>query len=125
MNILQKTLQDHENALIINWQNKYEDEEVLHTFAIWSQELSDYLFTMAMQILFFFYGDCLIAFKSSVVWLMGYYCILVLKLLYAWPRPFWVDSQVSTSRCDIMFSLPNSQIFNQMFYWNYQIYTLL
>ena len=45
--------------------------------------------------------------------------------MMGWPRPFWVDPDIKTARCNIMFSMPTCKMFDQMFFWNYQIYTLL
>lgn len=75
--------------------------------------------------MFFVAGDCLIAFKSTMVFLIGYYLILILKLSIGWPRPFWVDPEITTDRCNITFSMPNCKVFDQIFFWNYQIYFVL
>jgi hypothetical protein len=89
-----------------------------------SLNISDCHFTLACQITMYLAGDCLLAFKGSFVFLVGYYLILIVKLWMGEPRPFWVDADINTTMCNIMFAQPDTYTFNIVFFWIYTIYML-
>ena len=47
--------------------------------------------TLLVSVILFLATDTLIALKSTIVYGFGIYLILLMKLMYKSPRPFWVS----------------------------------
>ena len=80
--------------------------------------------TFIIGLFIFLSTDSLIAFKAQILYSFGLFFILVLKLVYRSPRPFWSDKNISVlgGDCNFSFSSPSSHLFNIAFYFSYQAY---
>lgn len=52
---------------------------------------------------------------------IGIFTIILLKLMYKIPWPFWIDSQISGKTCDLDFSGPSDHAFMITFFYSYNI----
>lgn len=77
------------------------------------------------QILLFLGSDCLIAYKSTFLYIIGSYMLMLLKFFMAEPRPFWETNDIQSTHCNLMFSSPDRHAFNMMFFWVYITYQYL
>mmetsp|Transcript_36909 Transcript_36909/g.56517 ORF Transcript_36909/g.56517 Transcript_36909/m.56517 type:complete len:135 (-) Transcript_36909:135-539(-) len=80
--------------------------------------------TLLAGIFFFLAFDSLIAFKTSLLYCFGIYVMMILKLLYESPRPFWMKHSIQAlgQTCKFDFSSPSTHIFNLCFFWLYSIF---
>ena len=75
----------------------------------------------------FFTADSLLAFKVCFTHAWGIFFILVGKLIYRSPRPFWANMEIMSigGMCDFDFAAPSSHLFNIQFFAPYCIFTFL
>lgn len=68
--------------------------------------------------------DSLLAFKAQIVYCAGLYIMMILKILYSSPRPFWVKREIRTyfQFCNFDFASPSQHVFNITFFWVYCIF---
>ena len=80
--------------------------------------------TLLASIFFFLAFDSLIAFKTTLLYCLGQYLMMLLKLLYQSPRPFWMERDIASlgQVCLFDFSSPSMHLFNLCFFWLYSIY---
>ena len=80
--------------------------------------------TMAVAMFLFLATDSFIAFKSTFLYFTGLWMIILLKMLYESPRPFWVDSDVQVFRqqCFFDYASPSSHLFNLWFFYGYTVF---
>lgn len=50
--------------------------------------------SISLMVILFYVSKSLVAFKISVLLLVGNYFVMVLKYLYAEPHPFWVTEKI-------------------------------
>ena len=86
--------------------------------------LADVNFTLFIGMMLFLISDSLIAFKTSMVYCFGLYMIVILKLFYESPRPFWNSTEIVTFMdfCDFDFACPGNHVFSLCFFWTYTIF---
>ena len=77
------------------------------------------------QLLLCLGSDCLIAFKSTFLSIIGTYIIMILKFFMEEPRPFWANGDIKSTHCDLTFASPDRQAFNLMFFWLFVTYQYL
>ena len=84
-------------------------------------------FSLMTGVVLFLGFDTLIAFKSTLLYCFGLYLMVLLKVTYQSPRPFWVqgDVKVLNDNCEFNFASPSTHIFDVVFFWNYNIYMYL
>ena len=77
-----------------------------------------------MQIFLFLATDSLIAFKTTLLYSFGLFFIVLMKLIYRSPRPFWSDRDIRVYKetCNFDFSSPSTHIFNLAFFYGYSIF---
>lgn len=77
-----------------------------------------------MQIFLFLATDSLIAFKTTLLYSFGLFFLILLKLIYKSPRPFWSDKDIRVYRqtCNFDFSSPSTHMFNMTFFYGYSIF---
>ena len=82
---------------------------------------------LAFGLFLFFTADSLLAFKVSFTHGCGIFLILVGKLIYKSPRPFWANMEIMSigGICDFDFAAPSSHLFNVQFFVPYCIFTFL
>lgn len=126
---LKAVLQDYEADMLYDIQQKlkpYEDS--------WWMTLLKYLIistdnhpTMAVAMFLFLATDSFIAFKSTFLYFSGLWMIILLKMLYESPRPFWVDSRVQVLRekCMFDYASPSTHLFNLWFFYGYSVFMYL
>ena len=119
---LKSMLQEEENKMIKDWQNN--TSQGFKDFSYWVYRLTDTQMTLLSSIFLFLCSDSLIAFKTTLLYCLGQYLIVFLKLLYESPRPFWNDSKIEAmfEYCDIDFASPSQHMFNLSFFWPYVIF---
>jgi hypothetical protein len=68
--------------------------------------------------------DTLIAFKSTIVYCIGVYLLVILKVIYQSPRPFWTSFEIQAYEgyCEFNYASPSISIFNAVFFMNYNIF---
>lgn len=93
---LKSVLEETENGYLISLQNQFRDNKGLQTFLLWVLMVADVNFTLFSGMMLFLVSDSLIAFKSSMVYCFGLYIIVILKLFYESPRPFWNSTDIDT-----------------------------
>jgi hypothetical protein len=72
-------------------------------------------------------SDSLIAFKTSILYILGTYVLMLMQLYHQAPRPYWVepDLRVSDNVCQLSFASPSYHIFNVQFIAAYYVYNIL
>ena len=73
---------------------KDDKDSFLFTFLKWVIWTTDNRTTMAIAMFLFLATDSFIAFKTTVLYFSGLWLIILLKMMYESPRPFWVDTRV-------------------------------
>lgn len=83
---------------------------------------NDFMFLMC--IVLFMMSDSLIAFQCSLIYCIGIYIMVLLKLVYESPRPFWMKETIHTynNQCDFDYGSPSQHVFNLAFFWVYCIF---
>ena len=68
--------------------------------------------------------DSLLAFKGALVYSLGVYIVMMMKLIMQDPRPYWVETKIKLtgSHCDLSYAHPSIYVFNSVFFWSYTIY---
>lgn len=89
---LRSVLLDHENRVISQLQEYFKDADTLKYFLQIILWLTMDKATLVFGIILFLGSDSLIAFKSTLLHGVGLYITVILKLIYAGPRPFWNTS---------------------------------
>lgn len=81
-------------------------------------------FTLLLCIVLFMISDSLIAFQCALIYCIGLYSMVLLKLAYESPRPFWMKSNIRTynNQCDFDYASPSQHIYNLSFFWVYCIF---
>lgn len=81
-------------------------------------------FMLLMCIVLFMMSDSLIAFQCSLVYCFGLFTMVLLKLVYESPRPFWMEKNILTynNQCDFDYGSPVQHVYNLAFFWVYCIF---
>jgi hypothetical protein len=110
--------------MIINFQKSTKDSQGYREFLYVIYKITDTQATLLASIFLFLSSDSLIAFKTTLLYCMGQYLIVFLKLVYESPRPFWNDGEIKAmfELCDIDFASPSQHMFNMSFFWFYVIF---
>ena len=118
---LKTTLQKYENELIISTQ-KNMSNSLLEFLEIFSYS-SNIRFILVCGLVLFYLTDSLISFKSTLLYCFGIFSMVMLKVIYTSPRPYWVNGNVNVfgENCYFDFASPSTHIFDIVFYWNYNI----
>jgi len=68
--------------------------------------------------------DTYIAFKTAFLYFVGLYMIIVLKMLYISPRPYWKDTGIISfmDKCEFDYASPSTHMFNMFFFYGYSIF---
>ena len=121
---LKSVLEEKENAILINLQSAQRDKIWLQRFLSMVMGMADVNFTLFSGMMLFLISDSLIAFKTSMVYCFGLYMIVILKLFYESPRPFWNSTEIVTFEgyCDFDFASPGNHVFSLCFFWTYTIF---
>ena len=69
--------------------------------------------------LLFLVGDAILATKTALVAFSGSFIMIMLKIAYKEPRPYWADHQIKCYRCDNDFEGPSDHSFILMFLGTY------
>lgn len=71
--------------------------------------------------------DSFIAFKSTMLYFLGLWIMILLKMLYQSPRPFWVNRNVLAinDMCNFDYANPSLNLFNLWFFYGYAIHMYL
>ena len=119
--VLKTILREKENLLIIKLQGFFdlEHHNVLGAFFPNIYSLDNTLSCLYVGIFLFLAFDSLIAFKITFLYCIGIYIMVMLKMMYESPRPFWMSSQIHTYNglCMFDFGSPSFHIFNLGFFW--------
>ena len=78
-----------------------------------------FLLNTHIYIVLYFGFDSFLATKIMLMHYFGLFLCYFLQILYRNPRPFWVDSGISSYSCDGDFLLPNDFFFSYMFLFLY------
>ena len=126
---LKAVLQDYEADALSSMQEYIRAHEngVFFTILdgiIW---LSDDRQTMTVAMFLFLATDSFIAFKTTVLYFFGLWMIILLKMMYESPRPFWVDIrvQVFKGQCSFDYASPSTHLYNLWFFYGYSIFMYL
>ena len=75
---------------------------------------------------FFFATDSLLAFKTILLYCLGIYMILITKLIYQEPHPYWVSNQIHLKplSCEnkLDFACPSEALFNFQFIMGHLVF---
>lgn len=94
---LKSVLEEKENAFLIKVQTSMSDDHTLMHYFLWAVlQIADVNVTLFSGMMLFLFSDSLIAFKTSMVYCFGLYLIVILKLFYESPRPFWNSAEIVT-----------------------------
>lgn len=82
---------------------------------------------MAIAMFLFLATDSFIAFKSTMLYFLGLWIMILLKMLYQSPRPFWVNREVLAYKdmCQFDYANPSLNLFNLWFFYGYAIHMYL
>ena len=64
-------------------------------------------------------GDVILATKTALVAYFGQFLLILLKITYKEPRPFWIEENIKAYRCDFDFEGPSDHMFILMFLGTY------
>jgi hypothetical protein len=123
-------LQHSENALIIESQKRLSPDGttqgsswMIAFFSLIEQSARTEC-ALLVCIILFLASDSLIAFKSALMYCLGSYLFVMIKVMYQSPRPFWTSTAIDTYQgyCMFDFASPSTHIFNVVFFLNYNIF---
>ena len=80
--------------------------------------------TQRISMFLFFAADPFISFKTTILYFIGRCIIIVLKLVYVAPRPFWLNRNIRTYQytCKFNFAHPSVTTYNLTFFYGYSIF---
>ena len=69
-------------------------------------------------------SDSLLAFKTSILYILGTYILMLMQFYQQEPRPYWVHNDLSVvdNICALSYASPSYHIFNVQFITAYYIY---
>ena len=67
----------------------------------------------------YFYGDSILATKTALAAFFGEFLMIVAKLAYKEPRPYWTHSDIKSFKCQNDFEGPSDHIFIIVFICTY------
>jgi len=81
-------------------------------------------FSLLVSIFLFLSMDSLIAFKAALLCCLGIYVMVLLKLMYESPRPFWMERDIIAYRghCKFDFGSPSQHVFSLVYFYPYLIF---
>jgi len=94
---LNTVFQDYETAVLISWQTHFGpsyDNGLFFKFLDLIIYVTDNRFTMGVAMFMYLASDTYIAFKTALLYFVGLYIIIILKLIYISPRPYWIDEDI-------------------------------
>lgn len=71
--------------------------------------------TLSLMVALFYISKSLVAFKISVLLLVGNYFVMILKYIYQEPHPFWVTDRIRMNQKSCIhqdYAAPSAFIFN-------------
>ena len=72
-------------------------------------------------------SDSLIAFKTSILYILGIYVLMLMQFFQQSPRPYWIkdDLPLFQNTCYLSYAGPSYHIFNVQFIPAYFIYNIM
>lgn len=81
--------------------------------------LSDVYMMRYIIYLLYFTGDSILATKTGLVAFSGEFIVVIAKLSYKEPRPYWTDPDIQSYKCKNDFEGPSDHIFIIVFLCTY------
>ena len=116
-------LQEFEHEWIVSMQSVITaDREIEFMRILIRATENDFMLLLCMVL--FMMSDSLIAFQCTLIYCFGLYSMVLLKLMYESPRPFWMKETIRTynNQCDFDYGSPSQHVYNLAFFWVYCIY---
>ncbi len=88
-----------ENDLIIKMQSSINSTK-LEYLANTMLNISDVNVLRYVVYLLYLGGDAILATKTAILAFYGQFILVMLKIAYKEPRPYWVNSQIQGKRCE-------------------------
>lgn len=122
--LFEKMMTTKENEAILWLQKEIPPESIWrNVFGVFYTMFSTEV-TLLVQIFLFLADDSLLAFKGALVYSVGVYIVMMMKLIMQDPRPYWQEQTIrlTAEYCDLAYAHPSTYVFNSVFFWSYTIY---